>query len=65
MELSLARFTANTVFSPSNLMQMYPIRIAIPAVTTRIIGSTYVCIITHANAVVMHIVEISIIVFAQ
>lgn len=65
IELSFARFTASTVFSPSNFMQIYPMRIAIPAVMTRIMGSTYVCMITHAKAVVMQIVEIRIIVFAQ
>lgn len=65
IELSFARCTASTVFSPSNLMQIYPIRIAIPAVMTRIIGSSYVCMITHAKAVVMQIVEIRITVLAQ
>lgn len=38
---------------------------ATPAVSTRIIGSTYDWIITQANAVVIQIVDISIIVFAQ
>lgn len=39
--------------------------IAMPAVRMRTIGSTYTWIMTHANAPVMHIVETSIIVFAQ
>lgn len=38
---------------------------AMPAVSIRMIGSTYTCMMTQANAPVMHIVDTSMIVFAQ
>lgn len=38
---------------------------ATPAVRTRTIGSTYIWMMAHANAPVMHMVDIRMIVFAQ